>query len=59
MKKSRFTDSEIMAVLKRSEGGELAPDLCREMGVITPTFYNWRAKFGGTDGSMMARMKEL
>ena len=59
MKKSRFTDSQIMAVLKRAEGGEAVPELCREIGISTATFYKWRAKFGGMDVSMMARMKEL
>jgi putative transposase len=59
MRKSRFTDSQIMAVLKRAEGGEAVPELCREVGVSTATFYKWRAKFGGMDVSMMARMKEL
>jgi len=59
MRKSRFTDSQIMAVLKRAEGGEAVPALCRETGVSTATFYKWRAKFSGMDVSMMARMKEL
>jgi putative transposase len=59
MKKSRFTDSQIMLVLKRAEGGEAVPELCREIGVSTATFYKWRAKFGGMDVSMMARLKEL
>ena len=59
MRKSRFTDSQIMAVLKRAEAGEAVPALCREPGVSTATFYKWRAKFGGMDVSMMARMKEL
>jgi putative transposase len=59
MKKSRFTDSQIMAVLKRAEVGEAVPDLCREIGISTATFYKWRSKFGGMDVSMMARMKEL
>jgi putative transposase len=59
MRKSRFTDSQIMAVLKRAETGEAVPDLCREVGVSTATFYKWRAKFGGMDVSLMARMKEL
>jgi putative transposase len=48
-----------MAVLKRAEGGEVVPALCRETGVSTATFYKWRAKFGGMDASLMARMKEL
>ena len=59
MKRSRFTDSQIMAVLKQAEGGTPAPDLCREHGVSSATFYKWRAKFGGMDVSMMAKMKEL
>jgi len=59
MKKSRFTDSQIMVVLKRAEGGEAVPELCREAGISSATFYKWRAKYGGMDVSMMARMKEL
>ena len=59
MKKSRFTDSQIMAALKRVEAGLLVPEICRELGISTATFYKWRAKFGGMDTSMMSRMKEL
>ena len=59
MKKSRFTDSQIMEALKRAEGGIAVPDLCREMGVSTATFYKWRAKYGGMDTSMMSKLKEL
>jgi len=59
MKKSRFTDSQIMDVLKRAEAGIAVPDLCREMGVSTATFYKWRAKYGGMDTSMMSKLKEL
>jgi len=59
MKKSRFTDSQIVDSLKRVESGLGVPDLCREMGIRTATFYKWRAKYGGMDTSMMARMKEL
>lgn len=59
MKKSRFTDSQIMAVLKRAEAGEPVPALCREIGISSALFYRWRAKFGGMDVSMVARMKEL
>lgn len=59
MKKSRFTDSQIMAALKRVESGLPMPEICRELGISTATFCKWRAKFGGMDTSMMARMKEL
>jgi putative transposase len=46
-------------VLKRSEGDEGVPDLCREIVISTATFYKWRSRFGGMDVSMIARMKEL
>ena len=59
MKKSRFTDSQILDAIKREEAGLAVPDLCRELGISTATFYKWRAKYGGMDVSMMARMKEL
>jgi putative transposase len=59
MKKSKFTDSQIMAALKQAEGGIPVPQICRELGISSATFYKWRAKFGGMDVSMMARMKEL
>ena len=59
MKKSRFTDSQIMAVLKQAEAGTPVLDLCREHGISNATFYKWRAKFGGMDVSLMAKMKEL
>jgi putative transposase len=59
MKKSKFTDSQIMAALKKGESGVSPPDICREMGISSATFYKWRSKFGGMDTSMMSRMKEL
>ena len=59
MKKSRFSDSQIMDALKRVEAGLGVPDVCRELGISVATFYKWRAKFGGMDTSLMARMKEL
>jgi putative transposase len=59
MKKSKFTDSQIISALKQAEAGTPVPDLCREHGISSATFYKWRAKFGGMDASMMARMKEL
>lgn len=59
MKKSKFTDSQIMDALKRVEAGLAVPELCRELGISSATFYKWRSKYGGMDTSMMARMKEL
>ena len=59
MKKSRYTDSQIMAILKQAEAGTPVPELCREHGMSSATFYKWRTKYGGMDASMMARLKEL
>jgi putative transposase len=59
MKKSRYTDSQIMAILKQAEAGTPVPELCREHGMSSATFYKWRAKYGGMDASLMTRMKEL
>ena len=59
MKKSRFTDSQIIDVLKRAEDGIPVPEICREQGISSATFYKWRSKYGGMDSSLMARVKEL
>lgn len=59
MRKSKFTDSQILAIIKQNESGMPVPELCREHGVSSATFYKWRAKFGGMDASLMKRMKEL
>lgn len=59
MKKSRFSEAQIMAVLRQAEGGMPVPDLCREHGISTASFYKWRAKYGGMDASMMSQMKAL
>jgi putative transposase len=53
MKKSRFTDSQILAILKQAEGGMLVPALCREHGISSACFYKWRSKFGGMDAGLM------
>lgn len=59
MKKSKYTDSQIMAILKQAEAGTPVSELCREHGMSSAAFYKWRAKYGGMDASMMARLKEL
>ncbi|MDR7068122.1 putative transposase [Pseudoxanthomonas japonensis] len=59
MKKSRFTDSQIIAVLKQAEVGTPVPELCREHGISSATFYKWRSKFGGMNASMVSQLKEL
>ena len=59
MKKSRYTDSQIISILKQAEAGTPVPELCREHGMSNASFYKWRAKYGGMDASLMARMKEL
>ena len=59
MKTSRSSDSQILAILKQAEDGIPVTELCREHGMSSATFYKWRAKFGGMDASMKARMKEL
>ena len=59
MKKSRFSESQIIAILKPAEAGTPVPELCREHGMSSALFYRWRSKYGGMDASMMTRMKEL
>ena len=59
MRTSRYSDNQILAILKQNESGVSVPDLCREHGMSSAMFYKWRAKFGGMDASMMKRLKEL
>ncbi len=59
MKKPRYTDSQIMAILKQNEEGVSVTELCREHGMSNASFYKWRANYGGMDTSMFKRMKEL
>jgi len=59
MKKSRFTDSQILAILKQAENGVAVAELCRQHGMSSAAFYKWRSKYGGMDASLMARLKEL
>lgn len=59
MKTSRFTDSQIIAILMQADAGTPVPDPCREHGMSSASFYKWRAKYGGMDAALMSRMKEL
>lgn len=59
MKKSKFSDSQILSILKQNEAGISVSDLCREHNISSASFYKWRAKFGGMDASLMRRMKDL
>lgn len=59
MRKSRYSDSQIMAILKQADSGVPVTDLCREHGMSSALFYQWRSKFGGMDASMIKRLKEL
>ena len=59
MKRSRFTDGQITDALKRVESGLAVPELCRELGISSATFYKWRSKYGNKDTSQIAGMKEL
>lgn len=57
--KKRFTESQIVATIKKQEAGIPVKDICREIGISDATFYNWKAKYGGMDASDVKRMKEL
>jgi len=59
MKKSRYSDSQVIAIIKQAEAGTPVPELCWEHGMSSVSFYKWRSKYGGMDASMMTRLKEL
>lgn len=59
MKKSRFSETQIVAILKEHEAGIATKDLCRKHGVSPATFYSWKAKFGGMEVSDVAKMRAL
>jgi putative transposase len=59
MRKSKFTESQIMAALKQFESGVPVNDVCRQVGVSSATFYKWKAKYGGLEASELSRLREL
>jgi putative transposase len=59
MKKSRFTETQIVSTLQKAEQGYKISDICRELGISEAIFYNWRSKYGGMNVSELKRVKEL
>ena len=59
MRKSRFTETQIVKILKEVEGGRQAKEVCREYGVSDATYYNWKSKYGGMEASDIRRLKEM
>jgi putative transposase len=59
MKKTRFTETQIVSILKQHEAGKSVKDIIREHGISDATFYNWKAKYGGMEANDVKRMKEL
>ena len=59
MKRSKFSDEQILAIVKEGEAGRKVADLCRAYGITEQTYYRWRAKFGGMELSEMQRLKQL
>ena len=59
MKRSRFSETQIVAILKEADSGMLVKDICRKHGISDATYYSWKSKYGGMEASDLKRMKEL
>ena len=59
MKKSKFSETQIVAILRQGDGGLPIKDLCRQCGLSTATYYQWKSKYGGMEASDLRRVKEL
>lgn len=59
MKKTRFTETQIVKAIKEHDGGKDAKEICRELGISTAAFYKWRQRYGGMEVSELKRVKEL
>ena len=59
MKRSRFSETQIVAILKEADAGMKVADVCRKHGISQPTYYNWKSKYGGMSASELKRIKEL
>jgi len=59
MKKTRFTETQIIAILKKQEAGIKVSDICRENSISDATFYNWKARYGGMDVNELKRVKQI
>ena len=59
MRKSRFSEEQIIGILKRAEAGQAAADVCREVGICVGTYYRWKAQYGGLEVSQLRRLRQL
>ena len=59
MKRTRFTETQIVAILKEADSGVMVKDICRKYGVSDATYYKWKSKYGGMEAADLKKMKEL